>query len=241
MSSFFVPDDRPDQETFHGPEGYPIPAPPAAPPSENPFPPEIELGPAPLPQPSVGAQILSVLREVLETVLLTLVIFFLIRFAVENYRVEGQSMEPNFHNGQYLLVNKISYLVGHPQRDDVIIFRYPLDESKNYIKRIIGLPGETVEIKSGRVYIDERLVPEAFPINHADYNWGPSVISPNQYFVLGDNRPESSDSHSWGLVPIRDIIGKTWLCYWPPDMWGLVPDYSSPTALPPFIVHLFHP
>ncbi len=241
MSSFFVPDDRPDVETGQEPAGEPASQPQPSRSPENWLPGDTEFVTPTVPQPSTGAQILAVLREVLETILLTLVIFFLIRFAVENYRVEGQSMEPNFHNGQYLLVNKLQYMVGSPQRDDVIIFRFPLDETKNYIKRVIGLPGDAVEVKSGRVYINGNLVPETFPINHASYDWGPATIGPDQYFVLGDNRPESSDSHAWGLVPKRDIIGKAWLCYWPPDMWGLVPDYSSPPGRAGFIVQLVQP
>ncbi len=176
--------------------------------------------------PSTLSQVLAALRELLETILLTLVIFFMVRFVVENYRVEGQSMEPNFHDGEYLLVNKLAYKLGHPQRNDVIIFRFPLDETKNYIKRVIGLPDEKVQIISGQVYINDVLVPEHYPINHADYSWGPAVVPSGSYFVLGDNRPESSDSHYWGYVPARDIIGKSWLCYWPPGLWGLVPDYS---------------
>ncbi len=213
MNSYFLPEDREEQEAL--PQEVQDRAVEAIPAEQH---------------PSIWSQIVTMLREVLETILLTLVIFFLIRFAVENYRVEGQSMEPNFHNGQYLLVNKLSYKIGKVERNDVIIFHFPLDETKNYIKRVIGLPGETVQIKDGQVYINNVLVQEIYPINHATYSYGPTTVSPDEYFVLGDNRPESSDSHFWGLVPARDIVGKAWLCYWPPDMWGLLPDYSLPQS-----------
>lgn len=165
-------------------------------------------------------------RELVETILLTLVIFFMIRFAVENYRIEGYSMEPNFHDGQFLLVNKLQYLFGRPERGDVIIFHYPANPKKNYIKRVIGLPGERVQIKEGKIYINGVRLEEPYPFNFADYDWGPVTIGPDEYFVLGDNRPESSDSHSWGLLPIKNIIGKAWISYWPPQEWGIVKDYS---------------
>lgn len=165
-------------------------------------------------------------RELVETVLLTLVIFFMIRFAIENYRIEGYSMEPNFHDGQFLLVSKIQYLVSPPQRGDVIVFRYPLNPKKNFIKRVIGLPGETVEVRAGKVFVNNVRIPERYPFNFADYDWGPVTVGSEEYFVLGDNRPESSDSHSWGLLPTKDIIGKAWVSYWPPNEWGIVPHYS---------------
>ncbi|MGE5139415.1 MAG: signal peptidase I [Rudaea sp.] len=205
--------------------------------------PSIEAFPAPADEPPGGpeasppdtralAGVGPALRELLETILLTLVIFFMIRFAVENFRIEGYSMEPNFHDGQFLLVNKIAYKIGHPERNDVIIFHFPLNEQKNYIKRVIGLPGEQVQVIDGRIYVNGGLIPEPYPFEHADYNWGPATVSAGEYFVLGDNRPESSDSHFWGFVPARDVVGKAWVSYWPPQLWGLVPDYSSARASP---------
>lgn len=165
-------------------------------------------------------------RELVETVLLTLVIFFMIRFAIENYRIEGYSMEPNFHDGQFLLVNKVQYLLGPPQRGDVIIFRYPLNPKKNFIKRVIALPGEKVEIRGGKIFVNSARIPEPYQIRFADYDYGPITVGADQYFVLGDNRPESSDSHSWGMLPTKDIIGKAWVSYWPPDEWGVVQDHT---------------
>ncbi len=165
-------------------------------------------------------------RELVETVLLTLVIFFMIRFAIENYRIEGYSMEPNFHDGQFLLVSKINYLLGDPERGDVVIFKYPLNPKKNFIKRVIGLPGEKVEIRAGKIFVNGVRIPEPYRYHFADYDYGPVTVGQNEFFVLGDNRPESSDSHAWGMLPRSDLIGKAWISYWPSEYWGIVPDYS---------------
>jgi signal peptidase I len=168
----------------------------------------------------------TTIRELLETILLTIVIFLMIRFAVENYRIEGYSMEPNFHDGQFLLVNKLIYYLHPPERGDVIVFRFPPNPSKNYIKRVIGLPGDRVEIVEGRVYVNDQLLSEPYPLNNAAYTYGPVVVEPDEFFVLGDNRGQSSDSHSWGFVPRTDVIGEALWTYWPPELFGPVQEYS---------------
>ncbi len=178
------------------------------------------------PQPSFLAGVGNALRELIETLLLTLVIFLLIRFAVQNFRIEGFSMEPNFHDGQFLLVNKILYMFSPVERGDVVIFHYPNNPSRDFIKRIIGLPGDKVEIVNGRVVINGEMLNESYPLNPGTYSYGPTTVGPGEYFVLGDNRNNSSDSHSWGLLPAKDIIGKAWVSYWPPQLIGLVPTYS---------------
>jgi signal peptidase I len=180
----------------------------------------------PRPQPSFLAGVGNALRELIETLLLTLVIFLLIRFAVQNFRIEGFSMEPNFHDGQFLLVNKIIYMFHPAERGDVVIFRYPNNPNRDFIKRIIGLPGDRVEIVNGRVIINGETLKETYPLNQGTYSYGPTTVGPGEYFVLGDNRNNSSDSHSWGLLPAKDIIGKAWVSYWPPQLIGLVPTYS---------------
>ena len=162
------------------------------------------------------------LREIAETIILTLVIFLLIRTVVQNFRVEGMSMEPNFHDGQFLLINKLAYKLGDLERGDVIVFRYPRDPSRDFIKRVIGLPGETVEIINGQVYINGELLGIDYHTNEAGYNSGAVTLGPDDIFVLGDNRPNSSDSHSWGTLPRDLIIGRVVLSYWPPDEWGLI-------------------
>ncbi len=162
------------------------------------------------------------LREIAETIILTLVIFLLIRTVVQNFRVEGMSMEPNFHDGQFLLINKLAYRLGEPARGEVIVFRYPLDPSRDFIKRVIGLPGETVEIRNGQVLINNQPISDPATVNSAFYNMAPLTLGAEEMFVLGDNRPNSSDSHSWGTVPTDKVIGKVVLSYWPPPDWGLI-------------------
>ncbi len=168
------------------------------------------------------SRIWATLREIAETVLLTLVIFFAIRLAIQNFRIDGQSMEPSFHSSQYLIVNKLEYRFHPPERGDVIVFRYPRDPSRDFIKRIIALPGETVRIDRGQVYIDEQALEESYLSDLGAYSWGPALVRPGEFFVLGDNRSNSSDSHAWGMLPRENIIGKAWLCYWPPGYLGIV-------------------
>lgn len=172
------------------------------------------------------AEAKSFLREIIETIVLTLIIYGLLSLGFRNFRVIQTSMESNFHDGQYLVVNKLAYLLHPPERGDVIIFHPPTNPEKEYIKRLIGLPGETVEIREGYVYIDGRRLEEPYisQVNRHG-SWGPSVVGQDEYFVLGDNRNNSSDSRSWGMVPRKNIFGKAWLSYWPPQEWGLVPHY----------------
>ena len=182
--------------------------------------------PETLAKPSFWRGLGSMLRELIETLILTLVIFLLIRFAVQNFRIEGYSMEPNFHDGQFLFVNKLVYMFGKPERGDVIVFVPPTSASRDYIKRVIGLPGDKVEIINGTVYINDQVLNEVYPLNPATYSMPPLIVPPDEYFVLGDNRNFSSDSHSWGTVPASKIIGRAWISYWPPQLIGFVPTYS---------------
>jgi signal peptidase I len=160
----------------------------------------------------------SVFRELLQTVALTLVIFLGVRTGLQNFRVDGLSMYPNLHNGEYILVNKVDYLIHSPQRGDIIVFRaVPANQpDRDFVKRVIGLPGETVAVHNGRVYINNRRLSEPYIQTPPDYTFGPSTVPPNNYFVLGDNRNNSQDSHLWKWLPREDIIGKAWVSYWPP-------------------------
>jgi signal peptidase I len=158
----------------------------------------------------------------LETALLTLVIFLGVRFGVQTFRVEGFSMEPTLHTNQYLLVNKISYMVGDPQRGDVVVLRFPLDPRRDFIKRIIALPGEEVEVRGGLVYIDGQPLEEPYILSKPAYPYSRKRVPPGQYFVLGDNRNNSHDSHVWDFLPKEFLIGKAWVSYWPVGTWGVV-------------------
>ena len=167
----------------------------------------------------------SLVREILETVLLTVVIYFAVNFATGRFRVEGNSMQPNMHPDQYVLIDKISYMIGDPQRGDVIVFRYPLGPDRDFIKRVIGLPGETISVSGKMVHVNGRPLPEPYISSPPEYE-GSWTVGDNQFFVLGDNRNSSSDSHSWGMLDRSFIIGKAIFIYWPPPLWGLVPHYT---------------
>jgi len=169
-------------------------------------------------------------REVITTLLVALLIFLGVQVTLESRVVEGLSMEPNLHNDQRVLVLKASYWFGDPQRGDVIIFDHPEDPSRTLIKRVIALPGEEVEIKDGKVYItdinnDTFLLDEPYIKDEPNYTYGPRVVAEDEYFVLGDNRNHSTDSHSWGMLPGDNVIGKAWLRYWPLSEWQLISGY----------------
>jgi signal peptidase I len=173
-------------------------------------------------QPGSGTK--STLRELVETVLLTLLIYILVRsFLFENYRVVGRSMVPTLENDQYLAVNKLGYRLHEPQRGDIIVFRDPSDDERKLIKRVIGLPGEVVEIRDGQVFIEGWPLKEPYIEAPPRYAYAPTLIPEDQYFVMGDNRNNSSDSHNWGTLPQDMIVGKAWVSYWPPRLWGVIP------------------
>lgn len=161
--------------------------------------------------------------DIIKVAAIALILAGLVRyFLVQPFFVEGASMEPNFKDGEYLLVDEVSYYFKSPERGEVIVFHYPLDTSKYYIKRVIGLPNETVEIKSGKVVIYNDNKPGGFT---TDESYLPREgitsgdikkrLGRNEYFVLGDNRLASSDSRQWGTLPTNDIVGRVWVRAWP--------------------------
>lgn len=162
------------------------------------------------------------LRELIETALVVLVVLALVNTTTARFRIEGSSMEPSLHDGEYVLISKVSYWFGQPRRGDVVVFRFPHDPSRDFIKRVIGLPGETVAIRDGKVFINGRPLQEPYIRGPIVYTYGPVTLGPEEYFVLGDNRNASNDSHNWGTLPRSAIIGKAWLIYWPPQRWGVI-------------------
>lgn len=166
----------------------------------------------------------SLFREFAETILLTLLIYVLVRtFLFENYRVVGHSMDPTLENDQYLMVNKLDYRLREPQRGDIVVFRDPHDGKRKLIKRIVGLPGEILEIRSGQVFVSGRRLDEPYLADPGLSSQPPIPIPDDSYYLLGDNRNNSSDSRNWGALPKSEIVGKAWLSYWPPRLWGLIP------------------
>jgi signal peptidase I len=213
----------------------------------GPYPGEIAQEPA-APKPTRGQRARRLARELIETFILALLIFLVVRAALQNFRVEGSSMDPVLHDGQYLIVNKaiytrinlktigrfipfidpgdnpVRYIFRAPRRGDVIVFRFPGNPDRDFIKRVIGEPGDTVEVRNGIVYIDGDPLDEPYITSKPTYAYGPAEVPPNEYFVLGDNRNNSYDSHVWGFLPEGNIIGQAWVSYWPKDYWGLVPN-----------------
>lgn len=168
--------------------------------------------------------------ELLKTAVIALVLVGLIRyFLIQPFFVEGASMEPNFETGEYLIIDELSYYFRGVERGEVVVFHYPLDKSKYYIKRVVGLPGETVEIKDGEIIIYNKDFPEGRPIDEkylpenlaTDGDVKKKLLS-SEYFVLGDNRPKSSDSRRWGTLPKSDVVGRAWLRLWPPSRLDLL-------------------
>lgn len=166
-------------------------------------------------------------REIIETLALTLIIFLAIHFTIQNYQVEGTSMQPNLDTNEYVLVNKLAYLFHTPERGDVIVFHFPLDTTKDLIKRVIGIPGDVIILTSSTVEVNGVVLKE--PYIKAPINPGASQVTVPQddYFVLGDNRLVSEDSRYWGFVPKSYIIGKAVMIYWPLNNWQFINTYPS--------------
>ena len=206
-------------------------------------------------------------RELAETIILALLIFLLVRAVVQNFQVEGSSMDPTFKDGWYLLVNKAIYwevnldtvhkfvpfvepgddptrfIFRGPKRGDIIVFHPPTESGepsdRDFIKRVIGLPNETVEVHDCTVFINGKPLEESYLTQPIAGTFEPFTVPPDQYFVMGDNRNNSSDSRSFHAVPKANIIGMAWLTYWPMDIFGLVDndaekpgDVSSPPKTP---------
>jgi signal peptidase I len=176
---------------------------------------EIELPPLDTP-PGRGNLAGQLLADAVKTVGITAVVFILLtNYVVQGFRVYGKCMEPNLRTGERLFGNKLIYNFKAPQRGDVVIFNYPLDPQRIYIKRVVGLPGESVAINSGRVYINGKPLSEPYlkHVPHGDF--GPKKIGSKDVFVMGDFRDYSNDSRYWGSLPRKNIVAKAWLKYWP--------------------------
>ncbi len=161
------------------------------------------------------------LVDILETVVLSLILFVAINAVSARIRVDGFSMEPTLHSGEFVVVNKLSYLIGEFSRGDVVVFHYPRNPEQEYIKRIIGLPGDRIIVKNGKMEINGDVQAEDYIKASPSYE-GEWVVPTDGLFVLGDNRNNSSDSHNWGDVPLDLVIGKAVFVYWPPTEWGKI-------------------
>lgn len=159
--------------------------------------------------------------DILETIVLAIVLYFGINTLSARVRVDGFSMNPTLQNGEYILVNRLAYKAGQPNRGDIIVFRLPGDESQDLIKRVIGLPGDTVRVSDGVVTINGAKLQEPYIAQNPLYS-DERVVPEGNLYVLGDNRNDSRDSHQWGLLPLENVIGKSVLIYWPPPDWKII-------------------
>jgi len=182
-------------------------------------------------------------REIIDAVILAAVVFMLLQVTVRNFKVDGSSMDPTLEDGQYLLVNRLVYLrveldrlakivpfwtadegssrhaIHAPKRGEVIVFEFPdsnpNNPKKDFVKRVVGLPGETMRMFDGKVFVNEEVLNEPY-LSHKDHSNASKVtLGEGEYYVLGDNRTHSNDSRSWGAVPEANIRGKVWMVYWP--------------------------
>lgn len=169
--------------------------------------------------------------DVVETLILSVILFAAINTVTARIRVDGASMEPTLHSGEFVIVNKLAYRLGRPTVGDVIVFHFPRDPDQEYIKRVIGLPGDQVEIKDGQVSVNGQPLVEQYIAASPAYesSW---EVPGDSLFVLGDNRNNSSDSHNWGPVPMDYVVGKAIFVYWPPTEWGVVDHPSTASAAP---------
>ena len=171
-------------------------------------------------------------RETLITILLAATLFIGLRLTIQTYIVDGPSMEPNYWQNEWIIVNKLAYKFNSPERGDIIVFQPPISSTKPFIKRIVGLPGESVEIRNGTVFIhkmDGNIITLQEPYIKEPYStsYTSIVIPANEYFVMGDNRNISTDSRYGWLVSRDKIHGQAWLSIWPPHLWGTAPIYRQ--------------
>ena len=169
------------------------------------------------------------LRDAITTVLIALVIFILLQVTVGSFKVYGLCMLPNIQHGDYIMVNKTSYLFQNPERGEVIIFHSPRNRHSDLIKRIIAIPGDTIEIKDNKVFVNGTALVESYIMESPNYELPRQKIPTDHYFVLGDNRNNSADSHTGWLLPRGNIIGKAWVCYWPLPHLTTIEHYAIDT------------
>ena len=167
-------------------------------------------------------------REVFQTIILGIAVFVILQVSLQPYKVEGSSMYPTMKSGDFVLVNKViywevpfyesispKYIFHGPQRGELVIFQFPYDRSRKFVKRVIAVPGDTLEIKAGSIIINSQAISEPYVSTSSKEDVRALTVPRNSYFVLGDNRQNSQDSRSFGLVSSKDILGRAWISYWP--------------------------
>lgn len=169
---------------------------------------------------------MKIFRDILAPVLVALAITVVFHTAIASFKVYGSSMYPSILPGEYIMVSKAAYFVRQPQRGEVIVFHSPRDPQTDLIKRVIAVPGDTIEIKKGTVFVNSVALAEPYISEPPKYDVAHQQIIDGHFFVLGDNRNNSSDSHGGWTVPRQYIVGKAWVTYWPPQEWKTVKHYA---------------
>jgi len=183
------------------------------------------------PKPGQQSSFFRFLVDVLETLVLSVLLFLGINAISARIRVDGSSMEPSLHSGEFVIVNRLAYKFGEPEHGDVVVFHFPGDPDQEYIKRIIGLPGDRVRVMEGAVYVNDQAIDEPYIAALPKYQ-GSWTVPGDGIFVLGDNRNNSSDSHNFGPVPMENLIGEAFFIYWPPTNWGTITSPETANAAP---------
>jgi signal peptidase I len=171
----------------------------------------------------------GLLREIGETLLIAGMLFLAVNLFTARIRGEGGSMEPSLHDGEFVVINRLAYRWNDPDRGEIIVFRFPLDPERRFIKRIIGLPGDTVTVREGQVLVNSLPLEEPYVSAPPRYD-GTWTVEDGHVFVLGDNRNNSSDSQNWGSLRKEEIIGKAIIVYWPLGDLGVIPHYELVSA-----------
>ena len=164
----------------------------------------------------------ALVRELFKTIILSILVFMAMHISVQNYRVQGPSMQPTLVQGEYVIVNKLVYAFQPPQLGEVVVFQFPEDRSRDLVKRVIGVPGDTVSMKNGLVILNNAVLEEPYVTQGDSTTMPPITLGAGEFFVLGDNRQASNDSRNWGAVTFEDLIGRAWLKFWPVDKLNIL-------------------
>jgi signal peptidase I len=181
---------------------------------------------------AAGLQHPNLLRDLVETMVLVTIAFLVVNALIGRFRIEQVSMQPNLHEGEYVIVDKVSYAFRQPERGEIVVLKNPNPGQPDLIKRVIGLPSETIDVRGGQVHVNGQPLTEPYIKQPMASDYPANELQAGQYFVMGDNRNNSEDSRIFGARPASDIVGRAWIIYWPPPDWQILsrPSYAASAA-----------